>query len=233
MRDWPWGAACGPRIEPALNRSVATATRPILGSGSFTTGKFTVAEQYKLVFSGRLAEGMAEADVVAGLARLLKTEPAKIAPMFSGQTVVLRKGLDEATAGQYLAALAKVGALCERVLMVDTPPPVRPVAPLPPALAPLAPAIARAAGAVPVAPALEIAPPGAVLLDTAAVTPPAIDTSHLSVLAPGPLLLDTDIVAAPFFDLSELSLAPAGVTLVDAVEVPPAEFDLSHLSLAN
>ena len=65
------GAACGPRIEPALNRSVATATRPILGSGSFTTGKFTVAEQYKLVFSGRLAEGMAEADVVAGLARLL------------------------------------------------------------------------------------------------------------------------------------------------------------------
>ncbi len=191
-----------------------------------------MAEQYKLVFSGRLAEGIAEADVIAGLARLLKTEPAKIAPMFSGQTVVLRKGLDEATAGQYLAALAKVGALCERVLMVD-PPPARPVAPLPPALAPLAPAIARAAAAVPVAPALEIAPPGAVLLDAAAVTPPAIDTSHLSVLAPGPLLLDTDIVAAPFFDLSELSLAPVGVTLVDAVEVPPAEFDLSHLSLAN
>ena len=234
MRCRQWVAACGRRIEPALNRPVPAATRPILRSGRFITGKFTVAEQYKLVFSGRIAEGMAAADVVVGLARLLKTEPAKIAPMFSGQTVVLRKGLDEATAQQYLAALAKVGALAERVPMVDVvPPPVRPAAPLPPALAPVAPAIARAAAGAPVAPALDLAPVGATLLEVVAVNPPAIDTSHLSVLAPGPLLLDTEIVAAPFFDLSELSLAPPGATLAEAPEVPPAEFDLSRLSLAN
>ena len=193
-----------------------------------------MAELYKLVFSGRIAEGMAEAQVVAGLARLLKTEPAKIAPMFSGQTVVLRKGLDEATAQQYLAALAKVGALAELMPMIDpAPPAARAVAPLPPALAPVAPAIARAATAPPVAPALDIAPVGAVLVEAGAVSAPAIDTSHLSVAPPGPIQLETEIVAAPFFDLSEMSLAPPGVTLVEAPDVPPAKFDLSRLSLAN
>lgn len=201
----------------------------------FPAGKFTVAEQYKLVFSGRIVEGMAQAQVLAGLARLLKTEPAKIAPMFSGQTVVLRKGLDEATAQQYLAALAKVGALAERVPMND-PAPVpdaRAPAPLPPALAPVAPAIARAAAAPPVAPALDIAPVGAVLVDAGAVSAPAIDTSHLSVAPPGPIQLETEIVAAPFFDLSAMSLAPPGATLVETPDVPPAEYDLSRLSLAN
>lgn len=197
-------------------------------------GKFTVAEQYKLVFSGRIVEGMTQAQVLAGLARLLKTEAAKLAPMFSGQTVVLRKGLDEASAEQYLAALAKVGALAERVPMTETPPPVaRTAAPLPPALAPAAPAIARAASAPPVAPAFDIAPAGVVLVEAQATPEPAIDTSHLSVAPPGPIDLATEIVATPFFDLSDLSLAPPGVTLVETPEVPPAEFDLSRLSLAN
>ena len=78
-----------------------------------------MSEQYKLIFTGQIAAGFSQPEVEAGLARLFKTEVAKIALMFSGQAVVLRKGLDEATAGQYLAALAKVGALAERWMALE------------------------------------------------------------------------------------------------------------------
>jgi hypothetical protein len=194
-----------------------------------------VSEQYKLIFTGQLAEGFTQSEVEAGLARLFKTEVAKIALMFSGQVVVLRKGLDEATAGQYLAALAKVGALAERVPMTP-PPPVAaaPAAPaLPAALAPPAPAIARAAATPPAAPDFSVAAVGSVLVESVATPAPAINIGHLTMAAAGVTLVDPEIVAAPFFDLENLSLAPVGVTLDETRAVSPPTFNLDGLTLAD
>ena len=194
-----------------------------------------MSEQYKLIFTGQLAEGFTQSEVEAGLARLFKTEVAKIALMFSGQVVVLRKGLDEATAGQYLAALAKVGALAERVPMTP-PPPVAaaPAAPaLPAALAPPAPAIARAAATPPAAPDFSVAAVGSVLVESVATPAPAINIGHLTMAAAGVTLVDPEIVAAPFFDLENLSLAPVGVTLDETRAVSPPTFNLDGLTLAD
>ena len=194
-----------------------------------------MSEQYKLIFTGQLAEGFTQSEVEAGLARLFKTEVAKIALMFSGQVVVLRKGLDEATAGQYLAALAKVGALAERVPMTP-PPPVAaaPAAPaLPAALAPPAPAIARAAATPPAAPDFSVAAVGSVLMESVATPAPAINIAHLTMAAAGVTLVDPEIVAAPFFDLENLSLAPVGVTLDETRAVSPPTFNLDGLTLAD
>lgn len=195
-----------------------------------------MSEQYKLIFTGQLAEGFTQSEVEAGLARLFKTEVAKIALMFSGQVVVLRKGLDEATAGQYLAALAKVGALAERVPMTPAPSPVAaaPAAPaLPAALAPPAPAIARAAATPPAAPDFSVAAVGSVLVESVATPAPAINIAHLTMAAAGVTLVDPEIVAAPFFDLENLSLAPVGVTLDETRAVSPPTFNLDGLTLAD
>ena len=194
-----------------------------------------MSEQYKLIFTGQLAEGFTQSEVEAGLARLFKTEVAKIALMFSGQAVVLRKGLDEATAGQYLAALVKVGALAERVPMTP-PPPVAaaPVSPaLPAALAPPAPAIARAAEAPPAAPDFSVAAVGSVLMESVATPAPTINIAHLTMAAAGVTLIEPEIVAAPFFDLENLSLAPVGVTLDETRAVSPPTFNLDGLTLAD
>ena len=194
-----------------------------------------MSEQYKLVFTGQIAEGYTQPEVEAGLARLFKTEVGKIALMFSGQAVVLRKGLDEATAGQYLAALAKVGALAERVPMTP-PPPVAaaPAAPaLPAALAPPAPAIARAAEAPPAAPDFSVAAVGSVLVESVALPAPVINIAHLTMADAGVTLIEPEIVAAPFFDLENLSLAPVGVTLDETRAVLPPTFNLDGLTLAD
>lgn len=198
-------------------------------------------QQFKIVYAGRLAEGANQPEVATALARLFKTEVAKIAPMFSGQPVVLRKGLDAATAAQYLAVLAKAGALAEQVAMTDAPSPEpAPAAQaatasseLPAALAPPAPAIARAAEAQPEAPDLGLAAVGALLVEAIDVQAPEVDISGLSMAAAGVLLVEPEVIPEPHYALDGLTLDPVGITLDDKPEPPPRQFDLSQLSLAE
>ncbi|HMM77013.1 MAG TPA: hypothetical protein PJ986_14985 [Gammaproteobacteria bacterium] len=203
--------------------------------------------RFDVVFSGQLQAGVDAAQVHENLARLFKTEPAKLAHLFTGQAVPIKRGVDAATALQYQAALAKAGALVE---LIDTssaaerPAPAAipaPAAATRPAVQPargpreapvtVPPAMA-ARGAPPVAPDYSVAEPGVVLVEPAPVPPPAIDTRHLSVAAVGETLVEPTIVAAPAYDLSGLSLDPLGTFLSEAEPVAPAQYDLSKLSLA-
>ncbi len=201
--------------------------------------KFAVTDQqFKIVYAGRIAGGARQPEVAAALARLFKTDVAKIAPMFSGQQVVLRKGLDAATAEQYLAVLAKAGALAEQVPMsVEAPanPAPAPSAPdtLPAALAPPAPAIARAAVTPPEAPDFGLAAAGALLVEVMETPAPAIDISTLSMAAAGVLLVETVEVPEPQYRLDGFKLDPPGINLDDTPPSPPRDFDLSQLSLAE
>ena len=201
------------------------------------------AERYDVIFLGTLQPGADPAQVRENLARLFKTEPARIGHLFSGQPVTIKKGVDAATGRQYVAALAKAGAVADLAELIEAPPaPVSSTAPTPAAKTPPAgpaprgapvtvpPAIAARA-APPQAPGYSVAAPGVMLVETTPPPPVRIDTAHLSVAAAGELLVEPARVEAPVYDLSGLTLDPPGTQLSEARPVPPPQFDLSRLAL--
>lgn len=191
--------------------------------------------RFDVVFSGKLQAGVDAAQVRENLARLFKTESAKLAHLFTGQAVPIKRGVDAATALQYQAALAKAGALVELIdtsAAAEQPAPAAMPARNPREAPATVPPAMAARGAPPVAPDYSVAEPGVVLVEPAPVPPPAIDTRHLSVAAVGETLVEPAIVAAPAYDLSGLSLDPPGTLLSEAEAVAPAQYDLSRLSLA-
>lgn len=200
---------------------------------------------FKVVFEGQLVDGARPEAVKTALARLFKAEPARIEAMFSGAPVVVRRQLDEATAQQYVQALASAGALARLEEMepfapgaAEAPSTAAPraraiaTAPLPAALATPAPAVLRALQGTPEAPALEVAAVGSLLVDAAEVPDANIATDHLTLAATGTLLVEPVDIPEPAYDLSAMSLAPVGADITEPVETPPAQFDLSGLSLA-
>lgn len=191
--------------------------------------------QFQVVFAGQLVPGTDPTEVRGALARLFKTEPAKIGGLFTGQPVVVRKGLDENTARQYQAAMAKAGALAEVAIMrgANAEPLPAPALATPPALAPPAPAVARALAHPPIAPDLLLAAAGVLLVEPLAVPAPLIDTAHLRVAAVGTLLAEAAMLEPPYVDLAGISLEPAGTWLSNPPPVPDAQFDLSALALLD
>jgi len=196
------------------------------------------AERYDVIFIGTLQPGADPAQVRENLARLFKTEPARIEHLFSGQPVTIKKGVDAATGRQYVAALAKAGAVADLAELIEAPPaPASTPAAEPPrasaargAPVTVPPAIAARA-APPEAPGYSVAEPGAILVEVAPPPPARIDTAHLSVAAAGELLVEPVRVDTPVYDLSALTLDPPGTQLSEPRSVPPPEFDLSRLAL--
>lgn len=66
--------------------------------------------RYKIVFDGQLMPEMPLETVKDNLARLFKSDPARIDSLFSGNPVALKRDLEENEANQYLNALQKAGA---------------------------------------------------------------------------------------------------------------------------
>jgi hypothetical protein len=208
-------------------------------------------ETYDIVYAGRIADGADAAQVQANVAKLFKTEPAKVQHLFTGQRVFVKKGVDDATARQYVAAFGKAGALAEIVPAAVASPAAAP-APREPAAAPAPnpmaartpsaplratgpaePPPAALRGTPAVIPDYTVAEPGVVLVEAVPVVPKQIDTAHLSLAEVGADLGERRTVAVPQYDLSALTLDPPGVLLVDAQPVPPARIDISGLSLAD
>ena len=67
--------------------------------------------RFKIVFSGELMPAAQLDEVKANLARLFKSDSAKIDSLFSGNPVALKRDLAEDEAEKYLAALQRAGAL--------------------------------------------------------------------------------------------------------------------------
>lgn len=183
-------------------------------------------ENYSVIFAGVLAPEAVPIEVKSKLARLFKTTPDRVEPLFSGRRVVIKRGLDEPTARNYLAALYKAGAVAE---LLDTqgnrvgyaadqgrehqsPEPV-------PYRAPEV--------------DMSVAEPGALLVEPAAVPVPDIDISGLSMAEVGVTLAEPRDVDPPEFDLEGLELAPPGVDLGEPGDDPEPDIDTSHLSLGE
>ncbi|MDP9942692.1 DUF805 domain-containing protein [Ectopseudomonas alcaliphila] len=72
--------------------------------------------RYKIVFDGQLMPEASLETVKENLARLFKSDPARIENLFSGAPVALKRDLDDGEALQYLNALQKAGAKVRKEL---------------------------------------------------------------------------------------------------------------------
>ena len=221
-----------------------------------------MSERFRLLFRGEILEGQHTAVVKKRLAKLLGIEDARVQRLFSGEPVVIKKDVDQATAARYQAEFKSAGARLrvaggKSAGSAASPPPT----PAQDAASAAAPS-ATPAGAASTGDDPTVAEPGAMMSDDdSEPPPPAPDTSHLSVAETGSDLLEDEHRAAevvleldPDFDLAapgtdlgqitahavdvdidvDFTIAPPGADLDEREKsAPPAPPDTSHIDLED
>lgn len=194
---------------------------------------------FEVLFAGRLVEGADPAQVKTKVAALFKVEVAKIERLFSGATVPIKKGVDEATAKKYQLALHKAGAICQVVNRAETAQsPAEAAAVTPPPQPASSGEVGLQKSVVKDAPSgfgdlasAAIDEPGTTLVAHQEVAAPQIDTSSLSVDASGEDLIEHREEAALQVDLSGLSMGESGETISESRPVEPLQVDTAALSM--
>jgi len=197
-------------------------------------------ELYEVAFYGEMVEGAELDQVKAKVAAMFKADEAKLAQLFSGRRVVIKKNIDQATAKKYQSALLSAGAQCEVKSLAEAASTQSagdsvPSAPAQAAVA--APASAPAQTAAPASSSVraDSNAPAAPKTDPLGITANEISELGASILPPGSDMQDgTNAASAPEVDLSGLDLAPPGSDLGElkkdeAVEIP----DISSLSIVD
>ena len=209
-----------------------------------------MADKYKLVFRGEVAEGQHPAVVKKRLGGLLKLADDRLEALFSGKPVVLKKSADEAMAVKFQAAFKKAGARLRVLEAEDEDPPgavsepeAADESPSTPTAEPEAAPSARGADAMAVAAVGEdllsaaerqpdvvadvetehIKLQGAVFStpDEPEPGPAGPDVSHLDIAEPG-VRLGPEDEAVPAVELDpDFDIAEVGVVLVEGSEVEP------------
>lgn len=193
-------------------------------------------QNYEVVFSGQVAPGADPAAVRQGVQRLFNASEELLEQFFSGRRIVVKRGLDLATAQKYRQAFNSVGAVVE----IDGGPFAQQEAPASePQAAPVATQpVEQPAAPTPAPSATETTPAQAQATDIPPRDEYMAAFSHVQapdfgLASPGADLLDekpqeqvTEV------DISSLSLAPAGSDLEQLPGASPiAEPDTSHLKL--
>ncbi len=78
-------------------------------------------ELYEVAFSGQIKSGADLDKVKANVAAIFKADTAKLAHLFSGKRVIIKKNINQATADKYQVTLGKAGAVCEVRSLSVTP----------------------------------------------------------------------------------------------------------------
>lgn len=66
-------------------------------------------ELFEIAISGEILDGENPEDVKARIGKMFNADEAKIAQLFSGNRVVIKKNVDQQTAAKYKNALNKAG----------------------------------------------------------------------------------------------------------------------------
>lgn len=176
---------------------------------------------FQVVFRGRRVEGSDPVEVKEKLASLFKTTVEQINPMFMGKRVVIKKGIDEATAQKYQAAMHQAGAVAEVEPMEIEP----------------APAEAETRDIQPPAhgefDAVSLADFGDTLVEEKPVEAPDIDTSSISMAGVGETIVEAEAVEAPNIDTDDLSMAGVGETIVETEPAETPDIDTSGMSMGE
>lgn len=173
-------------------------------------------ELFEVAFSGEIADGADLEQVKAKVGAMFKADAAKLAHLFSGKRMVIKKNIDQATANKYKTALTKAGAVCE-VKSLNVAVEERPAEPVTPAPAPVAP---KAAAPQPQTPSTPKPAPASGDVPAAPQTAPlginADEIADLPVnLAPigSDMQDEIKVVDEPVLDIGGLDIAPAGSDL--------------------
>jgi len=194
-------------------------------------------ELFEVAFSGEIDDTVDLNEVKAKFAKMFNADENKLAHLFSGRRIVIKKNIDAATAAKYQTALERVGAICELKSLsasneiapdADLKPKVvsAPPSPTPP-VAPMQTTYTAAGDYGDVSPPPELEPLG--------ITADQIDDLSATVAPVGSELQDEIKEAAePVIDISDLDMAPAGSTIDPGKKEPdPPPPDTSGITLAD
>jgi hypothetical protein len=177
---------------------------------------------FEVAFSGQISDGASMDEVRVKVGKIFNADDAKLAQLFSGKRIVIKKNIDQATATKYQIALNRAGAECE----------VSPVGGTEPATAP-------AAAAAPISTASkttydgDVAPPPQT--DPLGITGDQIEDLAVSIAPVGSELKDSyEVPEDPGIDITGFDIAPVGSDLGTGKKEPvPPPPDTSGLSLAD
>ena len=162
---------------------------------------------FEVAFSGQIREGQNLEEVKARVGKIFNADDAKLAQLFSGKRIVIKKNIDQATAAKYQTALNRAGAECE---------------------------VSSSGGAAPTAQAAVAAPAVAPAQSAAAPTTSSAEyeTSYDGKVEPPPQIDPLGITGDQIEDLA-VSVAPVGSELQDSYTEPEApQIDLTGLDIA-
>jgi hypothetical protein len=148
------GRGSGPR-RPSVSGVESPASRPA-GAGAVPASTPGSAAQYRVVFRGAVREGFTVRQVKDNLAAAFKLDASKTDTLFSGPPVLIKSGVDEASARKYADAFWRAGARVDVELLPAAPVKAGPDRPLASAAAPSA---APKTGAATVAPSFRTGGP--------------------------------------------------------------------------
>ncbi len=190
-------------------------------------------ELFEVAFSGQINDAADLDDVKAKVGKMFNADETKLAQLFSGKRIVIKKNIDQETATKYKTALNRAGAECE-VRPLSAPDEAAPVKSPPP------PAAKPAPVAAPV-PAVEfesadhgdVAPPPQT--DPLGITGDQIEDLPATIAPVGSELQDEiKEVAPPAIDVSDLEVAPVGSDIGSGKKDPdPPPPDTAGLSMAD
>ena len=186
--------------------------------------------KFQIIVSGQLVEGVDINTAKNNVAKLFKTDISKVATMFSGQPVTIKKDLDENTTRQYMLALKKAGLISKGRPMPSTrsqTPSATAPKKAPPPPPPLNTTTAKPASPQQSAP--EIAAVGAELDQSPQPTAANINTDGLLMGEVGEQLVKAQAIETPDIDTSHFETEDVGAELDRSSPHPEPEIDTAHL----
>ncbi len=178
---------------------------------------------YEIAFAGQVLPGASVEQVKENLARLFQADEQRIALLFSGRRIVIKRGIDAASAEKYRSTVERAGGVAivqalevEKAELASTPP----ISPAPNIEPVAAPAAMRQAARV-------------IARDGYMAAFVNVEAPDFGIAPVGANLQDAKPeVQAPAIDLSQFSLAPIGSDIgqVKAATSAPIP-DISHLKL--
>ncbi len=198
---------------------------------------------FEVAFSGQVSDGANPDEVKARVGKMFNADEAKLAQLFSGKRIVIKKNVDQATANKYLTALNRAGAECEIAPVGGSTTAAPPAAEPSPVAAEPAPAAEAPAAEQPSAAPVsqefessydgETAPPPQT--DPLGITGDQIEDLVVSIAPVGSELQDDyQEPEEPDIDITGFDVAPVGSEISTARKEPdPPPPDTSGITLAD
>ena len=192
-------------------------------------------QKFQVVVNGELADDSPLEQTKQRVATLFKTTADKISPMFSGQRVSIKKGLDQQTAEKYQAALKQAGLIA--IIEPTAEPAQQPSSNLDNAdIAPTGSTIDQTPTATDAnidTSGISMAEAGETIRQHEPITAPDIDVSSIAMAETGESLREHEAISEPDINISAISMAETGETIDQAVSASTPEIDISDLDMAE